>query len=188
MLSLLVASEAPGAAELAAEQYSNAGNMTDRLAALTAAAAANIPQSAGMLADFRQRFGGDPLVLDKWLAVTAAVPRDSVIEDMKAILADPGFPRTNPNRLRSLVGTFAMGNPTQFARADGAGFRFVADFVAEVDKVNPQVAARVLTGFRIWPMLESTRREAARTALLQLQEGAALSRNTADILGRMLAG
>ncbi|RYH05910.1 MAG: DUF3458 domain-containing protein, partial [Alphaproteobacteria bacterium] len=74
------------------------------------------------------------------------------------------------------------------ARADGAGFRFVADFVAEVDKVNPQVAARVLTGFRIFPMLESGRREAARAALLQLQAGGTLSRNAADILTRTLAG
>ena len=104
------------------------------------------------------------------------------------MLADPGVPRTNPNRLRSLVGTFAMSNPTQFARADGAGFRFVADFVAEVDKVNPQVAARVLTGFRIWPMLDGTRREAARSALTGLSTSGTLSRNTADILTRMLAG
>ena len=188
MLNLLVASDAPGAAALAEEQYSNAGNMTDRLAALSAAATANTPQSTGMLADFRLRFGGDPLVLDKWLMVTAAAPRDGVIEDMAAILADPSFPKTNPNRLRSLVGTFAMSNPTQFARADGAGFRFVTDFVAEVDTINPQVAARVLTGFRIWPMLEGTRREAAKAALTQLQSGTTLSRNTADILGRMLAG
>ena len=141
-----------------------------------------------MLAEFRTRFGADPLVLDKWLTVTAAAPRDGVIEDMKGILDDPGFPKTNPNRLRALVGTFAMSNPTQFARADGAGFRFVADFVAEVDKINPQVAARVLTGFRIWPMLESGRRDAAKAALTGLQNSGTLSRNTGDILSRMLAG
>ncbi|MGB3336834.1 MAG: aminopeptidase N [Devosia sp.] len=188
MLSLLVASEATGASLLARQQYDGASNMTDRLAALSAAAATGTPEAPAMLADFRTQFGGDPLVLDKWLTVTAAVPRDGVIEDMKAILADPGFPKTNPNRLRSLVGTFAMSNPTQFARADGAGFRFVADFVTEVDKINPQVAARVLTGFRIWPQLESGRRDAAKTALTGLQTSATLSRNTADILTRMLAG
>ncbi|HEV7344766.1 MAG TPA: aminopeptidase N [Devosia sp.] len=187
-LALLVASDASGAALLAAQQFDGASNMTDRLAALSIAAAAGTPDAPAMLAAFRNRFGADPLVLDKWLSVTAAAPRDGVIEDMQAILADPGFPKTNPNRLRSLVGTFAMGNPTQFARADGAGFRFVADFVAEVDKINPQVAARVLTGFRIWPMLEKGRRDAAKAALKQLQTGTTLSRNTADILTRMLAG
>jgi aminopeptidase N len=188
VLGLLVASEAFGASLLALKQYESASNMTDRLAALSAASNAGTPDAPAMLADFRTRFGADPLVLDKWLTVTAAAPRNGVIEAMKAILADPTFPKTNPNRLRSLVGTFVMGNPTQFARADGAGFRFVADFVTEVDKINPQVAARVLTGFRIWPMLENGRRSAANAALIGLRDGGTLSRNTADILTRMLAG
>lgn len=187
LLGLLVASGAQGAAELARKQYADARNMTDRLAALAASAGAWTAEAPALLEDFRTRFGGDPLVLDKWLAVTASVPRDEVIERIGAVLAEPNFPKTNPNRLRSLVGTFAMGNPTQFARQDGAGFRFVADFVREVDAINPQVAARVLTGFRVWPMLERGRRETAKNVLLELQSGGTLSRNTADILHRMLA-
>jgi aminopeptidase N len=187
LLNLLVGSDAAGAPTLATQQYSGARNMTDRLSALAASASVWSADAPALLADFRTRFATDPLVLDKWLAVTASVAEDGVIERIKGILADPTFPKSNPNRLRSLVGTFAMGNHTQFARADGAGFRFVADFVGEIDKINPQVAARVLTGFRIWPMLESGRREAARAALTGLQSSGGLSRNTADILTRMLA-
>jgi len=186
LLGLLVASGAEGSAELAAAQYEAAQNMTDRLAALAASAGAWTPQAESLLADFRSRFGHDPLVLDKWLAVTAIVPQDGVIGRIGAILAEPDFPKTNPNRLRSLVGSFAMSNPTQFARADGAGFRFVADFVKQVDPINPQVAARVLTGFRIWPMLETNRQMAAKATLEELQSSGSLSRNTADILTRML--
>jgi aminopeptidase N len=187
VLGLLVASKAPGAAERAQQQYSTARNMTDRLAALAAAAGAWTAEAPALLADFRERFGADPLVLDKWLAVTASVPQDGVIGRISAVLAEPDFPRTNPNRLRSLVGSFVMGNPTQFARPDGAGFRFVADFVRQIDPINPQVAARILTGFRVWPMLEKNRREAAKIVLLDLQSGGTLSRNTGDILTRMLA-
>jgi aminopeptidase N len=187
LLGLLVAAKADGSAELAEQQYAQASNMTDRLAALAASAGAQTPNAGSMMVDFRNRFGGDPLVLDKWLAVTASVPADDVIAQIRAILSEPDFPKTNPNRLRSLVGSFAMGNPTQFARADGAGFQFVADFVRDVDTINPQVAARILTGFRIYPMLEENRRKAARDVLLGLQSGGTLSRNTADILGRMLA-
>ncbi|WIJ24345.1 aminopeptidase N [Devosia sp. RR2S18] len=186
-MGLLVASDAAGAAALAAQQYHDAKNMTDRLAALSASALAWTGEAPALLADFYERFGGNPLVLDKWLAVTASVPREGVIERIGSTLADPAFPKTNPNRLRALMGTFAMNNPTQFTRRDGAGFRFVADFVGEVDKINPQVAARVLTGFRIWPMLEQSRRKAAHSALSALQSKGALSRNTADILARMLA-
>lgn len=186
LVGLLVASKAPDAAELAARQYAEAQNMTDRLAALAASAGVWTARAPALLEDFREKFGADPLVLDKWLAVTASVPQDGVIERIQAVLAEPDFPKTNPNRLRSLVGTFAMGNPTQFARLDGTGFRFVADFVRSVDGINPQVAARVLTGFRIWPMLETQRRETARNVLLELQKGGGLSRNTGDILTRML--
>jgi aminopeptidase N len=81
-----------------------------------------------------------------------------------------------------------MGNPVQFARPDGAGFRFVTEFVADVDQRNPQVAARVLTAFRVWPTYEPGRRAAAENALKALKESAQLSRNTADILTRTLEG
>ena len=81
-----------------------------------------------------------------------------------------------------------MNNPTQFARTDGAGFRFLAEFVGDVDKRNPQVAARVLTAFRIWRSYESGRRAEAEKALNALKDSGTLSRNTADILDRTLAG
>jgi aminopeptidase N len=186
LLSLLVGSGAASGPKLAARQYAEAANMTDRHAALSISGAAWTEEAPAMLADFRSRFTADPLVLDKWLSVSALAPDDGVIERIRAILLEPGFPRNNPNRLRSLVGTFAMSNPVQFTRADGAGFRFVADFVADVDTRNPQVAARVLTGFRTWPMLEPQRREAAKSVLASLQTAGGLSRNTADILTRML--
>jgi aminopeptidase N len=188
LLGLLIASGASEGPKLAAQQYEAAANMTDRFAALAVSGAAWTAEAPVLLADFRTKFGGDPLVLDKWLSVSASAQDDGVLERVKAILADPNFPKNNPNRLRALVGAFAMSNPTQFARPDGAGFRFVADFVADVDTRNPQVAARVLTGFRIWPMLEPTRREAAKAALMALQSKGGLSRNTADILTRTLAG
>ncbi|GLQ55072.1 aminopeptidase N [Devosia nitrariae] len=185
-LMALMVTASPNGPALAADQYRHATNMTDRFAALVAAGVAWTADAAALLADFRLRFAGDPLVFDKWLAVNARAEDEGVLSRIEIILDDPAFPKNNPNRLRSLVGSFAMGNPVQFTRADGAGFRFVTQFVADVDTRNPQVAARVLTGFRIWPMLEATRREAAREALVTLKENENLSRNTSDILARML--
>jgi len=187
LMSLLAISD-PDGPKLAARQYETATNMTERFAALAAAATLWTSEAPALLADFRTRFAQDPLVFDKWLAVSARAEDEGVVDRIAAILAEPDFPRNNPNRLRSLVGSFAMSNPVQFTRQDGAGFRFVTEFVADVDARNPQVAARVLTGFRIWPMLESRRREAAKTALTGLSERQDLSRNTADILERTLAG
>ncbi len=187
-LQVLVMSGAEGSGTLAREQYDRALNMTDRLAALHAVVGGWTPDALPMLADFREKYAADPLVLDKWLALTAIAPDAGTIERIRALLAEPDFPRNNPNRLRALMASFGMNNPTQFARADGEGFRFVAEFVADVDKRNPQVAARVLTAFRVWSSFEPQRRAAAQSALKSLQDSPALSRNTADILERTLAG
>jgi aminopeptidase N len=175
-------------AALAAEQYNSATNMTDRFAALAHSVNVWTPQAAGLLGDFRTMYTMDPLVFDKWLVLNGTPAHDETIGRLRAILADPDFPRNNPNRLRALAFSFANGNLVQFARPDGEGFRFVTEFVADVDKRNPQVAARVLTAFRIWRSFEKPRRDAAESVLKSLQESASLSRNAADILERTLAG
>ena len=173
-------------ADLARQQYQQAHNMTDRFAALSAVVTAWTADAPALLGDFRTMYTADPLVFDKWLALNAMAPDGAVVDRLKALLADPTFPRNNPNRLRALVGTFGMSNPTQFARPDGAGFRFLTEFVEDVDRRNPQVAARVLTAFRVWESFEPVRRAEAEKALKSLQESVELSRNPADILSRTL--
>jgi aminopeptidase N len=95
---------------------------------------------------------------------------------------------TNPNRVRALLGSFAFGNPTQFARGDGAGFALVAEAVAELDSTNPQVAARLLTAFSSWRRLEKSRVARAAEMLNGIKAIPGLSRDTADIVARMLQG
>jgi aminopeptidase N len=187
-LAFLVRGGVSGAATLAGDQYRGAGNMSDRFGALATIVASWTEDAPALLADFRTRYGVDPLVFDKWLALSASPAEGGALERVRAILDEPDFPRNNPNRLRALVGSFASGNPVQFARPDGAGFRFVAEFVADVDKRNPQVASRVLTAFRTFRTYESGRRAAAEAALRDLAEAGGLSRNVADILERTLSG
>ncbi|QYO77973.1 aminopeptidase N [Devosia salina] len=187
LLALLVAGSDQGAG-LAAEQYSGATNMTDRYAAMAISARNWTSEAPALLGDFRTRFAGDPLVFDKWLTASAQAPDGGVIERMRATLAAPDFPRTNPNRLRSLLGSFVMTNPVQFTRTDGLGFRFITEAVVDIDKVNPQVASRILTGFRILPTLEAARRNAGLEALQALKDQHKLSRNVGEILDRILAG
>jgi len=187
-LTLLVIGGSATGAKLAREQYDGAANMTDRYAALSAVVAGWTADAEALLGNFRTMYTADPLVLDKWLSLNAMAPDAGVVARLGAILADPSFPRNNPNRLRALVGVFAAANAVQFARADGAGFRFVAEFVGDVDKRNPHVASRTLTAFRVWKSYEPGRRGAAESALAGLRDSGGLSRNTADILERTLAG
>jgi aminopeptidase N len=187
-LSMLTVGGRPLGAELAREQYEQATNMTDRYAALQAVVAGWTGDAEALLGNFRTLHTADPLVFDKWLVLNAVAPDAGTVQRLTAILADPTFPRNNPNRLRALVGNFGLNNPTQFARADGSGFRFITEFVADADKRNPQVAARILTAFRVWRSYEPGRRALAEAALAALRDGGGLSRNTADILERTLNG
>jgi aminopeptidase N len=161
--------------------------MTDRLAALAILSHAALPERLPALAAFHDRYRDDPLVLDKWLVLEASVPAAETLDRVKALLADPAFPKSNPNRLRALVGGFANGNQTQFNRPDGAGYDFLAGFVGDLDGRNPQTAARLLISFRSWRALEPGRRALAEKALRRLAERADLSPDTRDILMRTLA-
>ena len=105
----------------------------------------------------------------------------------RALLDHPAFSVANPNRVRSLVGAFAGSNQTQFNRPDGAGYEFLADFVIDLDRRNPQTAARLLVSFRSWRALESKRRALAEAALKRVAQASDLSTDTRDIVTRTLA-
>jgi aminopeptidase N len=186
-LDLLSAADPTRGLALSAAQFRDADNMTDRLAAL--AVATLTPQSDGreaLIAEFRQLYSGEPLVLDKWLALQAMMPERAALDRVRRLMGDPIFSLSNPNRVRSLIGGFAMNNPTQFHRPDGAGYEFLADVVIELDAVNPQVAARLLTSFGTWRAMEAGRRGKAEAALRRVASQPSLSPDVGDIVHRSL--
>ncbi|WP_029619271.1 aminopeptidase N [Pseudorhizobium marinum] len=173
-----------------AEAFSDADNMTDLLQALTLLAH-RFPDSGeteGALGAFLTRFDANPLVIDKWFAVQATIPDAATLDRVNALMNDPHFTPGNPNRVRALVGSFAFSNPTGFNRADGAGYRFLASQILQIDPKNPQLAARLLTSMRSWRSLEPQRADHARSALLTIDRSAALSNDVRDIVERMLKG
>jgi aminopeptidase N len=172
---------------LAARQYHQATNMTDRMAALATLALHPAPERQAALDDFYRRYSDNPLVIDKWFGLQASIPDPATLDRVKVLMAHPAFSIGNPNRVRALLGSFAQMNPTQFNRADGAGFEFIADAVLALDPKNPQVAARLTTAFRSWRALETVRRARAETALRRVAAAPNLSRDLRDIVERSLA-
>jgi aminopeptidase N len=187
-LDLIAASDPEAGAQRAAERLANATNMTDRLAALGTLALIPGQAREEAMAGFAERFADEPLVLDKWFAIQAQIPELGTLERIMRLKAHPAFTMTNPNRVRALIGTFAFGNPTQFARPDGAGFSLVADTVEALDSTNPQVAARLLTAFGSWRRLEKSRAAKAGEMLNRIKAIPGLSRDTTDIVARTLGG
>jgi aminopeptidase N len=187
VLDLMAVAGTPGAIARAQRQYDTADNMTDRMAALATLAMNHAPERTAALEDFYRRFADNALVVDKWFSLQAAIPRPDTLDNVQTLTRHPAFSYANPNRMRSLIGAFAQGNPTQFNRPDGAGYAFVADTIIALDPNNPQVASRLTTAFRTWRTLESGRRAAAQAALQRIMATPKLSRDVADIVERALA-
>ena len=168
-------------------QYATADNMTDRMAALATLSLHDVVERQRALDDFYTRYASDALVVDKWFSLQATIPEPGTLEKVRSLTTHPAFSLANPNRVRALIGAFAQGNATQFNRADGAGYEFIADTVLALDPKNPQVSARLATAFRTWRMLERGRQAQAEAALTRIKATPGLSRDLADIVERALA-
>jgi aminopeptidase N len=178
--------EVDAGATLAQAQFAATGDMTTRMTALRTLVHVGAPGAAAALATFRERHRDDLLLTDKWIGLVASRPHGDAIADVEALLAGPWWLPANPNRVRAVLGTFARSNPVAFHRADGAGYRLVAQQVAVLDAINPQVAARLLGAFENAARLVGPRRALARGALLGL-DGRLASPDGRDLLQRLLA-
>ena len=169
-------------------QFETADNMTDRFAALQAIVHYPGPEAAKRraLENFYQRYRRNHLVLDKWFTVQGTAPGPDALKNVERLMKHKDFSYSNPNRLRSLIGAFAASNPSGFNHASGDGYRIVAQVVAKLDDLNPQIAARLLTAFRSFRSLEPGRRKLAETELRQLRNKETLSADVGDILNRTL--
>jgi aminopeptidase N len=185
-LDLLAATGRPDAIALAMRQFETADNMTDRMAALATLSLHDVPERQTAFDAFYARYAADPLIVDKWLAQQAAIPEAGTLDRVRALTQHPAFSFSNPNRVRSLIGTFAQANQTQFNRPDGAGYDFVADTVLALDAKNPQLASRILSAFKSWRALEPVRRARAEAALQRIAQIPALSSDIRDIVDRAL--
>jgi len=172
----------------AALLYSNADNMTNRIAALRLLAHCfpHTKECTDALQDFEKRFSSDLLVMDKWFSVQASCNGAETLDRVKELTRHPLFSYDNPNRVRSLVATFAAGSQTGFNRSDGAGYVFLADTILLIDKKNRQLAAHLLMLMRSWRALEEKRRVKIEVELNRIAATEGLSKDVADIITRML--
>ncbi len=172
---------------LAMAHYRNASNMTDSIAALSALAQADAPERRQALDDFYGRWRGDALVLDKWFTVQALSHLPDTLAQVIALLHHPDFSFANPNRVRALIGAFCHSNQRHFNAADGSGYRFFADQVLTLDKINAQVAARLMTAMDQWRRFDAQTQSHARMALERIVKAPGLSPNVYEIGIKTLA-
>jgi len=161
--------------ELVEQQFQQADNITDQLAALRAGQSAVLAANDSRLAWLAERFADDVQVLDKYFSLVATLPSEQVFTKLEQLTTHPAFSWRNPNRVRALFSAFSLRNPQQFHRADGQGYRLLASVVARLDAVNPQLAARLITPLLSWQRYDQQRQQLLRQLLQQLASGSAMS-------------
>jgi aminopeptidase N len=177
------------------QQFKDASNMSDRLAALQALTDSHSPLAEQALQRLHALAQGDALMLDKWFMLQARTPEPvgqdglatgSAFMRAKSLLKHPDFSLRNPNRMRSLLGTLCASNPAAFHRRDAAGYVMWADAVLEIDSINPQVAGRLARVMDRWATLAEPYRTAAREAIARVASRPDLSNDVREIVAKAL--
>ena len=172
--------------ERASKHYHSAKNMTDKIAALSILGNTMSPEREEAFDHFYNQFHEDHLVLDKWFSIQASSSAPDAYERVKNLKNHPKFSLKNPNRARALIAVFAQSNAVYFNAEDGSGYELVGETVLEIDRFNPQIAARLCGAFKSWQMLETKRKNKAKKQLEHIASDKKLSRDTYEIVNKTL--
>ncbi len=176
----------PARIETVAEKYGEmAQNMTHEWGILSAVNGNESDTRNRLLAQFADKFSDDALVMDKYFALVGLSRRSDTLQQVQTALQHPKFSLENPNKARSLIGSFSRNVP-HFHAEDGSGYRFIADKVIEIDRFNPQVAARLVQAFNLCNKLEPHRKNLVKQELQRIRAQEGLSKDVGEIVGKIL--
>ncbi|SHK50113.1 aminopeptidase N [Halomonas caseinilytica] len=185
-LSYLMSIEDEEGVELAQQQFEAEHNMTDVRHALTLLTHSSRDDLADpALKAFGRKWAHDPLVMDQWFSIQVSRPQADALERVKFLMDHPAFSLTNPNKVRALIGAFAQ-NRVNFHRLDGEGYKLLADVVIELNRLNPEIAARMITPLTRWARYDETRQELMKAELERIR-AEDLSPNVYEVVEKALA-
>jgi len=167
-------------------QFSEGNNMTDVMAALVALANNDCPQRELALNAFYEKWRNELLVVDKWLSIQATSRLPGTLERIKQLTSHEAFTLKNPNKIRALIGAFGHGNPAQFHDLGGEGYRFITDKILAIDKLNPQIAARLATVYTLWKKYDEERQQLMKQQLDTIIAEPGLSKDVYEIASKSL--
>ncbi|WP_313089440.1 aminopeptidase N [Pseudomonas sp.] len=187
-LSYLMLSGKPEAVAACVEQFEQADNMTERLTALAVLVNSDFAAERDKaLEAFADHFKDNPLVMDQWFSVQAGNTQLGGLERVQQLMQHPAFTLKNPNKVRALIGAFANQNLVNFHRADGAGYRFLADQVIVLNGLNPQIASRLLAPLTRWRKYDASRQELMKIELERILASGELSSDVYEVVSKSLA-
>jgi len=186
-LGFLMATQDPMQTQRCLKQMKDADNMTDLLAGLSLMADQKGHEAEHAIRAFYEQWKHDRQVVDKWLTVQALSSQADTLLRVKGLMKHPAFSMKNPNNVRAVIGQFCRNNPINFHAKDGSGYKFLAEQIIELNKLNPQIAARQLGAFNSWQQYDSERQAMIKQALQSIAAQEGLSPDVYEVVTKYLA-
>jgi aminopeptidase N len=190
-LAYLMLLEDKDIANTCLDQFNKSTNMTDMNAALVAITNSAAPFLLNArdkaLRLFYRRWAKEALVVNQWFGIQASCPLPATLVAVKELMKHEAFDMKNPNKVRALVGTFVNQNPVNFHARNGEGYRFLAECVMEMDRLNPQIAARLLLPMTKWQRYDAGRQQLMMQSLERIAREEKLSRDVYEVVSKSLA-
>lgn len=173
--------------ESAQKQFDESTNMTDQFSALSALVNSGDQNKAKLaLNSFYKTWKQDAQVMEQWFSVQASSPTYADLTIIQDLMAIDDFDITNPNKVRSVVGAFCNQNLVRFHTKDGSGYRFLADVILQLDKMNPQIASRLMAPLTRWKKYDAYRQDLLKKQLQRIQSESSLSKDVREVVEKSL--
>lgn len=186
-LSYLMCTDNPDIKRLCKQQYQQANNMTDCMAALTLYVHHNAENYHELLEEFYEKWQDNALVMDKWFIIQATSPAFGTLDNVLELMNHSAFSIENPNKVRSLVGAFSSNNLLHFHQESGKGYEYLADQVIALNKINPQIASRMVSIFNSWKKFNKSRRKLMQEQLERIHNTENLTPDVFEIVEKALS-
>lgn len=185
-LSYLMALESDEAVELCLDQYNQANNMTDQGAAFRLLVHSSREEKQQVIQDFYSQWQDEALVVDQWFMIQATSPQPGTLDSVKQLMQHDAFEITNPNKVRAVIGAFCNNNPIHYHALDGSGYAFLADQVIQLNKLNPQIAARLMGAITRWKQFDQQRQDLMVTQIKRIMAEPDLSPDVYEVASKSL--
>ena len=173
-----------GEFDIAYMQFINSECMTDQFGAFQPLLNNPNPYRDEVIERFYNEHHSDVQVMDKWFSAQSVSSLTSV-DDVKSLMKHELFTMKNPNRVRSVIGSFSQ-NTSQFHCKEG--YELLSEVIVELDELNPQIAARFAGIFNHWRRFAPRYSELQEIQIQSIIDREKISKDVFEIVQSAISG
>ncbi len=155
-------------------------NLSTRIQGLRLLSEISAEQFKECSRQFALRWADESLVLNHWLATVGRYRASDALNFIEEHLEHDLFELANPNKVRSLLAAVAA-NTVVFHAVDSSGYQFYAGVLLKLDRLNPQMAARLAAPLTRFAQFDDGTHQRMVRALQQLNQSE-LSKDLGEIV------